>query len=360
MKYVHKYKTFSLQGVEDQRNVCDGRFVERIYADYITYHEEFMSRNVPEGCCIWEEHRTEIKQNLYCMQYTIKKVDDKHSEVIEKVTICQPDIYECRGSLIAVMTRLLSDNAEPRYYYVQNELVTERLIYLGEVCVYRDFLWAIDNPDSFMRKDQYRIIDKKLPEAYKGTITLHHEFIAVLRNYTEGVILPSHNERPSGPRIAEWPSPTFTGSWRPFWPETKDDIIHNLERVGLFDFYPTTIPKLRRFRDKSNIPKSRLDDLTRMSHAAVSDCVLCEQDLCVWGMNCEKIIRNVHLMKGGIWRSMYSDQQRREIGCRLGIYIMNNGYGRHWDKKKFQYVFIKGYICYGRVYDNVIVQTVPH
>ena len=68
------------------------------------------------------------KQNLYRMQYTIKKVDDKHSEVIEKITICQPDIYECRGSLIAVMTRLLSDNVEPRYYYMQNELVTERLI----------------------------------------------------------------------------------------------------------------------------------------------------------------------------------------------------------------------------------------
>ena len=342
MKYAHKYKTFAIQGVEDERHIFDGCFVESIFRDYITYREEYMSRNVPEESCIWEAHRKEINQNLYRMQYAIKKVDDKHSEVIEKVTICQPDIYECRGSLIAVMTRLLSENVEPRYYYMENDLVTERLIYLGEVCVYRDFLWATDNPDSFMSKSDYHVIDKKIPESYLGTAMLKHEFIAVLRNYQEGVILPSVKDRPSGPRIAEWPSPTFEGSWRPFWPETKDDIVHNLERVGLFDFHPTLTRKIQSFCNNNNTPKSRLVDFHRMSSTAVSDCVLCEQDLCVWGMNCEKIIRNVNLMKGGIWKSMYSDKQRREIGCRLGIYIMNNGYGRHWDKNKVPICVHKG------------------
>ena len=49
-------------------------------------------------------------------------------------------------------------------------------------------------------------------------------------------------------------------------------------------------------------------------------------------MNKATIIRNVILMKGGIWESLYTNLERREIGCKLAIYIMNNGSGRRYDR----------------------------
>ena len=58
------------------------------------------------------------------------------------------------------------------------------------------------------------------------------------------------------------------------------------------------------------------------------------KDYCVWSMNYETITRKVNLMRGGIWRTLYSDHGRREIGCKLAIYIMNNGYGRQCNRKE--------------------------
>ena len=290
-----------------------------------------MYRIVPDGSCLWKDHMVEDKQNMYRMHYVVVKNCDNYSEIVEKVTICQPDLYECKGSLISAMTALLSDNVEPRKYYMENKLVTERVIYLREVCVYRDFLWKTDNRASFMRKDRYHIMDDTITASYKGDNTLHHELMAILHNFEEGKILPTVEERPTGPKKKGWPMlPTHKGSWTPFWPNIKENLVRTLKREGLFDFYPTLTSKIDSFSDDHYVKI----ELYNLRHYAVGECVLCEQDYCVWGMNHQQITRNVNLMKGGIWRSMYTNLQRRQIGCRLAIYIMNNGYGRRWDKKQ--------------------------
>ena len=302
--------------------------------EYTVYEEERWNRDVPQECCLWKDYTqgTNIEQNEYRMRYVVKQCGKNHSQILEKVAICQPDVYECNGSLISVMTALLSDNVEPRYYEIKNELVTERVIYLKQVCVYRDFLWNTKNRSAFMAKDDYHLTDRRRRKTYSGPNTLRHELMAVMKNYQEGMMIPTKEERPSGPRNLVKPLPHTGYGWRPFWPIIKEDLIDTLKQKGYFYFFPTTLTNIETFRDNTDISREIKSELMSLLCDSCGKCNTCDQDYCVWSMNKATIIRNVILMKGGIWESLYTNLERREIGCKLAIYIMNNGSGRRYDR----------------------------
>ena len=195
------YQNFTMASLGDTYPGFGHLFYVNQTIEYTVYEEERWNRDVPQECCLWKDYTqgTNIEQNDYRMRYVIKQCGKNHSQILEKVAICQPDVYECNGSLISVMTALLSDNVEPRYYEIKNELVTERVIYLKQVCVYRDFLWNTKNRSAFMAKDDYHLTDRRRRKTYSGPNTLRHELMAVMKNYQEGKMIPTKEERPSGP-----------------------------------------------------------------------------------------------------------------------------------------------------------------
>ena len=306
------------------------------YNEYTVYEEENLNRTVPEESCLWKNYAdgTSIEQKIYKMRYVVKKCGNNHSQVIEKVSICEPDVYECNGSLISVMAALLSDNVEPRYYEMKNDLVTERVIYLKQICVYRDFKWNTHNRSSFMAQANYYVTDRRRRKPYTGPDTLRHELMAVMKNYNEGIMIPTTEVRPTGPRVMKTSTRQIQCNWRPFWPTIKEGLVKLLKEKGYFYFFPTTRTQIEVFRNNKNISREIDREFIALVNNAVDECDSCDQDYCVWSMNYKTITHNVNLMRGGIWNSLYSDQDRREIGCKLAIYIMNNGSGRQYDRKE--------------------------
>ena len=298
-----------------------------------TYEEVMMNRNVPEQCCLWKDEVHENQQTFFRMHYVVRKCGKNHSKILQKVTICQPDIYQCTGQLISTLTSLLSNDIEPRYYHMKNDLVTERVIYLRQVCVYRDFLWNTENRLSFMAKEHYHLVDRKVRKSYSGPNTLRHELMAIMSDKHEGRIAPRVHERPSGPRIEGWPVQFREGGCKPFWPSLKDDIIDNLKDNGYLKCYPTLHSKIQQFRENTRVRREDKDELYRLTCEAKENCDHCEQDYCVWSMNHKMITDNIILTKGGIWKDMYSNTERVEIGCKMAIFITNNGNGRRYDRR---------------------------
>ena len=81
--------------------------------EHTVYEEVNLNRTVPQESCLWKNYANgkTIEQNTYGMRYVVKKCGNNHSQVIEKVSICEPDVCECNGSLISVMAALLANNA---------------------------------------------------------------------------------------------------------------------------------------------------------------------------------------------------------------------------------------------------------
>jgi len=278
------------------------------------------------------------------MRYVIKEATDSPCQIVEKTTICEPDLFSCQPLLISAMTALMSDNVQPRYYHMENDLVKERVIYLRDVCVYRDFVWNVSNPASFMRKSNYYLVygnvdnlcsvPEKVVLIHAYEISLRHELMTVHCNFSQGLFLPCQSERPSGPRIrtSAWEPTNAEQSSGPFWPKIKESIISHLKHKSFFDFFPTTNLKVAPFLVSTIVRDTRKEHLKTLLLQSKKKCMECEQDYCVWSMNRIKIIRNVLHMKGGIWKSFHSNHDRIAMGCRIAIYIINNGYGRHWDR----------------------------
>ena len=330
------FNNFTLNSIAPNHHRLDDHFETESYrcddVSYVSYKEETMKRIVPKGSCLWKQDTDEARQNMYRMIYTAQYLNVNNSKVIEKVTICQPDLFECRLSLIKLMSALISENVIPHWYHIKNTLVTERVIYLRDVCVYRDFLWNPDNTLSFMNKDKFNATDDDVTGSYdRQDHSLLHEFSALVHNNKDGRMLPTLNERPSGPKISGWPEAVPGANWYPFWPHIKDDIVFSLKRLGLFDFNPTSAIKIVEFLDQPFVSKERKNELQWLDGDAVVNCSFCEQDRCVWTMNHDKITNNVDSMVGE-FPHLYTNSDRRYDGGRLAIYIMNSGDGRRWDK----------------------------
>ena len=330
------FNNFRLNATAPYQHSLDEHFESECYicddVTLVTYKEETMKRIVPKGSCLWKDDTDDVRQNMYRMHYIWKHMNTTTSQLMEKVTICQPDLFECRASLIKLMSALIANNVVPHWYHMKNTLVTERVIYLRDVCVYRDFLWNPGNPTSFMRKNQYHVIDDKIDPSYDGVNTLCHELSAIVKNCEFGRMLPSNVERPTSPKISGWPTPVVVEGWTPFWPHIKEDIVFSLKHIGLFDFNPTSAIKIADFLDQPFVSQERKDELQWLDGDAVYNCSFCEQDRCVWTMNREKITRNVECMEGDVPDYLYTNSDRRYDGGRLAIYIMNSGDGRRWDK----------------------------
>ena len=299
--------------------------VEQNGSTYLTVFNDFSE--VPKRSYLW---KTYDSQDMYRVFYAIGSSGESKSKVVSKITISEPSL--CHGSLVSVLNRLISDNTEPKYSSSKNNLVTERAILVGDVCVYRDFVWNVNNPHSFMQKNFYQklLLMRKLKCPTSNSKSLWYDVTAIQSgNPIIGRAIPLPNERPRAPSVYSkgWcenkhPVPT------PFWPDIRKRLIYNMQELGWLLFHPTVRQLLESFVEK-DISK---EHLFRMTSVAIRQCIHCHQDFCVWCMNGTKIIEHVEILRGGVWHSFYSNKHRRTCAYQLTKYVLMN-FGRYFGER---------------------------
>lgn len=249
----------------------------------------------------------------YKMWYVFALDSGAFFRVTGKITVFRQ--HHRLSELISIMSTLLSDKCEPTYSVTDNDLVSERRITVGPVCVFRDYVWNVANRLSFTSKDNYEWLEKEATNAINQTtidFSLFYDLTAIQRgHHVTAMTVPDSKNIPEGMLsvvdVTKW---NELSSISPFWPKVREDLIDKLSDQGWIDFYP--MDELRVLNFSKNNTGDR--NFRHVIATAKKECCECYQDYCVWSVNGVKILKNIELVNGGVWREFHPNKKRREFG----------------------------------------------
>ena len=268
-------------------------------------------------------------KDSFRMCFVVSNVSKGISKVVDKQTVFQP--FFSRGCHISILKALISDDRQPCYSYRFNELVTERIICFGGVCVYRDYLWNVRNRYSFMSADLYHLVNHST-ESYKKrdcVFSLCNDIMAIQNGFSlSGRAFPLAEEMAGVEYIiisaSKWRELDSGRVPSPFWPDIRSELVSEIRSVHWIDFFPTTENKAEALMETPNVPSKKKKKLQDVFRAAKSQCNYCYQDKCIWCVNGGKIISTVEILTGGVWRTFHTNEKRRAVGMQLARFAMIN------------------------------------
>ena len=255
-----------------------------------------------------------IPQDKYKIWFIFALDNGVIYRVTDKVTVFRQQ-YRL-GELISIMSTLLSNNCEPSYSYTKNDLLTERRITVGRVCVYRDYVWNVANRLSYTSKDNYERLEKEVTNKIQQStadFSLFYDLSAIQCGYhLSSRMIPDSEFLPQGMRsvvdVSQW---NDISRISPFWPEIREHLIDKLSERGWIDFYPMDDLRVEKLANNRPIDRKFQDLISN----AKKRCCKCYQDYCVWDVNGDKILENIELVTGGVWYDFLPNKRRREFGC---------------------------------------------
>ena len=250
--------------------------------------------------------------------FVVSEETEGNCKVVDKQTVCNCHPYS-KGCMISILNAILVGK-QPKYLYRSNELVTERIISFGDICVYRDYLWNVRDRSSFMSADDYHSVSMFCCNKTHFGFSILNDITAILGGHSKiGRVLPCVKElNDTSVDASCWQKLDREGRVHtPFWPDVRSDLMSVLHRGKWINFLPITRIRVDAMIDNTNLSPSDKGKIIKITSAAQSNCTRCYQDSCVWDVNGEKIVSTVNLLKGGVWNSFYTNRQRRICGMQL-------------------------------------------
>ena len=249
----------------------------------------------------------------------------------------------------AVINSLLRDT-KPVHYECKSELVTERFLMFGKVCIHRQFLWNVNHPESLIR------VQDDEADSY-GCLSLEEELIySLYSKKPDSKTIPTKEQRPSAGISTYDPASDKHTAF--FYPTYKELILQALWGCGHFLFFPMHHFPQKYFvthnnwhdqesqvRRKNQVCKEHDPNASKWSYSygcGVHDCVHCHQDTCVWKLNSTIILEEIQFLCAGPFSCFRTQRDRALLAQKLAMFLLRPGFGRFYEGESVPKCIIEG------------------
>ena len=249
----------------------------------------------------------------------------------------------------AIIDSLL-DDTKPIHYERKSELVTERFVMLGSVCIHRQFIWNVNHPESLIR-----VVDKANSN---GCLSLEEELIfSLYSNNPDSKTIPTEDQRP-GPTFGIITyDPVDDKHTAFFYPTYKEQILQALWGCGHFLFFPMHHFPPKYFVTHNNRHDQDSQERLKIkicqaydpnasdnwySYDSVHDCVHCHQDTCLWKLNSSLILKEINFLCTGEPSCLRTERDRALTAQRMALLLLRLGFGRSYEGKSIPKCILDG------------------
>ena len=278
----------------------------RIDQPFLLYNEDdFLVANStcssdPVFCNYGKKYRIEYK-------LLPRSNDGPLHTIISKVSV-QSDCLELAVDKFVKSTmKSLINGTTPTFYQRENTIVTEKSVFLGKVCIHRQFEWNTHKKTSFLA-----LSDSDL-------ISLTHEILVASNGQSCAKIVPSKEELPDGVYSMVNPS-VVNFSWK----ETREKLFQLLWKRGHFMFLSTMTPPKEPYISFGG-SKNGFETIALMNDCQSRNCIHCGQDICVWELNKDIILNEVDFLISGPFLSVYHPMSVLLASSMCMMTIQNQG-----------------------------------